>query len=162
MKSHLINATLLAALLTVAAIAYPDLPARIPGHFDLGGTVSRWDQTTPWAWFGLPLVAAGIGLLLFGLGRFISARPNFVKLPDGRRADELGTESRQQVMSLVDGALGWCGALATIVFSLIEFATWRIAFGMGGGGIVTFAVVSSIVVLPIPAIVMLVRMGSRR
>ena len=56
-----------AALWTLAATAWPDLPEHIPTHFDLSGRPDAWAAPGFASWFLLPTLATGMVFLL-GLG----------------------------------------------------------------------------------------------
>lgn len=115
--------TLLAMLSVwvLAAVAWPELPERIPVHFDIGGRADRWVAKSAVWWFLLPALATAVGLLLaLALPRWMvaMARSNspWLGVPDKRRFAALPVEARERAIRT---PLPWLHALATCVQVLI-------------------------------------------
>lgn len=48
----------------LAISAWPELPERIPMHYDLAGNPDRWADRSLLGWFGVPLLGTVLGVLL--------------------------------------------------------------------------------------------------
>ena len=67
-----------------AAAWYPELPARIPMHFDAAGTPDGWSDKGP-MWFLLPIISlvllAFLGGIALWLGALVRNAPALVNVP---------------------------------------------------------------------------------
>ncbi|MFO7262207.1 MAG: DUF1648 domain-containing protein [bacterium] len=132
MRTRFLNLALLAALLVGSALAYPRLPDRIPGHFGLDGTPTRWVETSPASWFLLPLIALGLNLLLYAMAALATRDARFVNLPGKERLLALPIERQREVLRRVREGMDALMAPTTLAFCLIQLAIYRSAIGMGG------------------------------
>lgn len=144
----IVNGVLLLALVLFSVLAWPSLPERIPLHLGWDGRPDRWGPKSFVGWFGLPLLAVALSLLFAWLGRVLPRRPQWVNLPDFRRASDLPEPVRGQVLVLVTGFLGLVQAVMLLIFCLVQFAMYRAGWGRPAQGLL--AVVSALAVLSGP------------
>lgn len=128
---------LLAAIVVpwaVAAIAWPELPPRIPMHFDAAGRPDGWVATSAWVWFSLPALGTVLG---FGLGLLLPrwvigmARANspWLNVPNKRAFVQLPEAARVRA---VIAPAKWLAVLALAIQMLlawIVFGSARVASG---------------------------------
>jgi uncharacterized membrane protein len=69
---------LIAAMFIMGAVAYPNLPDRIPVHWGVSGQIDGWAPTTPLSAFGIPLMAIGIYLLFWFMPYLDPKRGNLI------------------------------------------------------------------------------------
>jgi len=77
---------------------YPDLPDRIPIHFDLSGQPDGFASKASGAWFLLPGIALGMLVLLgaasWGLGALVRSSPGLCNMPRKKLFLKLSPEGR--------------------------------------------------------------------
>jgi len=82
---------------------YPDLPNRIPIHFDLSGQPDEFASKTSGAWFLLPGIALGLLLFLgaigWGLGALVRSSPGLCNMPRKELFVRLSPEGRMAVVA---------------------------------------------------------------
>jgi uncharacterized membrane protein len=105
----------------LAIAAWPELPERIPIHFDAAGRPDGWAGKSAWWWFALPALATAIGALLaFGLPRWMvaMARSNspWLNVPRKQQFMALPVDARERA---IRAPLPWLTALACCVQVLI-------------------------------------------
>jgi|HubBroStandDraft_1064217.scaffolds.fasta_scaffold131564_2 uncharacterized membrane protein len=99
------------ALITINVFYGPHpLPARVPTHFDAAGRVNGWGS--PASLLLLPVVAAGLYLLLTVIARFPAAFNYPVKVTEINRA---------QLEYLTLNLLAWIKAEMLVFFAGIDF-----------------------------------------
>ena len=118
---------LLVLFFACAAIAWPHLPPRIAIHFDLSGRPNRWVETTWIAWFGLPLLAAGVTLFLFGIDRLLQRSPEMWNVPDREGFLRMSPVERMPIEAAVHRFVAWCAVLVTCSFIGAELFVYRSA-----------------------------------
>ncbi len=142
------------ALVAWAAWLWPDLPTRIPVHFDGAGTPDRWDGRSLLSWLGLPLVglapAAGLDVLAVWTRRH--PRSPTLNLPNKQAVLDLPTERRAPVLQRVSDLLFATGAACLVAFALLQQGMWTAAHGGSGAGWVRAGGLSALV-LPLGALV---------
>jgi len=130
----LLPLTALVLLWSLALWLWPDLPERIPLHFDGSGAPDRYGAKTPWNWFLLP----GIATLLVGLFSFVLppwieslAARNSVWLNVPRRADfvRLDPAARVRAVRPVHAMLLSISAELALLFAALLWGTARVASG---------------------------------
>ncbi|MBL8753842.1 MAG: DUF1648 domain-containing protein [Planctomycetes bacterium] len=117
-----------AGVWVLAAMAWPDLPPRIPIHFDLAGYADGWTETGVLAWFALPalgtVLAAVFGWFLpRWMVRLARANSPWLNVPHKAKFMALPVEARDRavrapmawlhaIAGCVQGLLGWlvCGS----------------------------------------------------
>ncbi|MCU0863328.1 MAG: DUF1648 domain-containing protein [Planctomycetes bacterium] len=133
----MLRVALLAAMAAVwwlAIAAWPDLPDRIPLHFDAAGRPDGDAPRSPWLWFGLPAFAtclgAALGLILPGWTR-AAARRNSPRLnmPDAIRFQALPEASRLRAVEPMAGALQCMALLLQGLFAWIVNGIAAVATG---------------------------------
>jgi uncharacterized membrane protein len=146
---HIINALLAAGLIGFSLWAWPELPDRIPVHFDASGEPTRWAETTFWNWYLLPLMALAMVALNYGLALVMPRYPKLVNLPDRRRLLDLPPESRQRVIAPVQEMLYALSVPLLMMFVLIQLAQYSEAHGGSGTGYTVTALVLAVLMTPI-------------
>jgi uncharacterized membrane protein len=116
-----------------AAAVWPALPDRIPVHFGAAGAPDRWTDTSMTSWFLLPVVAAGLTLLVRGVGRLAAAHPALWNVPHKDRFLRMSPEERAPVVETVDAFLAVVTILVIVLFGEIQVETYLTALGRGGG-----------------------------
>lgn len=118
---------LLALFFAGAAIAWPHLPSRIAIHFGFSGRPDRWISTTWIAWFGLPLLAVAMTLLLLGIDKLLQRSPEAWNVPDRERFLEMSPAEREPIVSAVHRLVAWCAVLITCSCIGAEVEVYRSA-----------------------------------
>lgn len=121
-----------AALWTLAATAWPDLPEQIPTHFDFGGRPDAWAAPGFASWFLLPTLATGmVALMGLGLPRWLVglARRNspLLNMPQRARFQALSEESRVRAASTMASGLQRVALLVAALFGWILYGTNEVA-----------------------------------
>ena len=128
--------------------AWPHLPARIPIHFGIHGRADHWVETTPLAWFALPLLALAMVLVNAWLARLLPRRPDLFNHPDKQRFLALPTPYRAPVIHRMQAFLHWVSVQLVLLFGLIQVAVYRTAHGAESGTFMVVVLVLGIAVLP--------------
>ena len=118
---------LLALFFAGAAIAWPHLPPRIAIHFGFSGRPDRWVSTTWIAWFGLPLLAAAMTLVLLGIDKLLQRSPEMWNVPNRERFLQMSPAEREPIESAVHRLVAWCAVLITCSFIGAELEVYRSA-----------------------------------
>ncbi|MGC6486354.1 MAG: DUF1648 domain-containing protein [Planctomycetota bacterium] len=123
-----------AALWTLAVTAWPDLPAQVPTHFDVGGRPDAWSAPGFWSWFLLPTLATGMVLLMgVGLPRWVvgMARRNssLLNMPQKARFQALPEAARVRAVSSTAQGLQRVALLVVGLFGWILYGTREVAHG---------------------------------
>lgn len=130
----LLPAFALVALWATALLLWPELPERIPLHFDATGTPDRYGARTAANWFLLPGLGTGLVLLFaFALPPWVThlARSNASTLSVPRRADfgRLAPEARVRAIQPVCTMLIVLATEMTALFGMLLVGTARVASG---------------------------------
>lgn len=101
---------------------FPELPERIPTHFDGKGHPDGWAAKSELAWYALPLLGTGLVVLFLGIAWFVvslaARRPELCNMPKKRLFVALSAEGRREavgptrtfllcVLLLLAGLFGW-------------------------------------------------------
>jgi uncharacterized membrane protein len=124
-----LNWLLIGALLAASLAAWPTLPARIPVHFDLAGTPTRWAGATLVTWLGLPLFAAAMALFMEGAERLTRRAPALWNIPEKELFLRLSPPARAPIEAALARILGWCAVLVTATFAILQIAMYTTAVG---------------------------------
>jgi hypothetical protein len=143
---HLANTALLGGLWWWSWSVFAELPAEIPGHIGPGGV--RWDATTFWSWFSLPMVATGLTVLHYSLVPWIR-RTNRFNLPSSVSFDELLPGDQAEVRTLTIRFLQWMSAMIVAGFFMLQGGKWETAIHPEGGvGVTTGLGIAYLLVAP--------------
>lgn len=153
--ARFLNLALLVGLLVGSALVWPELPDRLPVHFGLDGAPDRWARRTFLSWFGLPLIALALNLLLYGVAFLSSRSARYINLPDKDRLLRLPSERQQAVLIRVREGLELLCLPLTLVFCLIQVAAFRSAGGHDVGMIFVGVLLLTAVATPAMTIWML-------
>ena len=146
----------LVALWGLALGEWSELPQRVPVHFDAAGRPDAFAPKGVVAWFAVPVLGSGLGLLLgCVLPRFLlrAARRNspFLNVPNKQRFRMLPVAARERAVA---APLPWLLAMAVvlqILFAWLVHGSARVAHGewqvLPPGP--TFVLVSAVVLLAI-------------
>lgn len=130
---HLANFWLLSIYLVAVAIVWPRLPERIPIHFGLDGTADAWTRTSFLSWFGIPLMAVAMALLLLGTIKLARRSPNLWNIPEKRRFLLLSPEQRAPIEMRLERVIAIAGILTTTLFMAIHVGMYQAAMGLSTG-----------------------------
>lgn len=124
---------LLAAYFAAAATLWSTLPQRVPVHFDFAGQPTAWARTSPWAWFGLPLLAAAITLFLYGIARASTHAPELWNIREKERFLALSPAARAPIIAYLHRLMAWAAVLVTLTFIAIHVGIHETATGSSDG-----------------------------
>jgi hypothetical protein len=113
---------------------WPELPVRVPLHFDFAGTPDRYGERGYWSWFFLPTLATGFallfGLLIPRLVDWLAERdPTLINLPDKQRFLALAPERRRRALRPLLALLQVLGCEVVALFAWIQYGTLQVALG---------------------------------
>lgn len=124
---RLVNLALLALFFVGSLTAYDRVPGRFPAHFDLAGNPTRWDARSLVSWMMLPLVAAGITLLLVGLSRWSGRRPDLWNVPDKKRFLALSPEARRPIVHRLERFVEQVNTIGIVILMAVQWAIFHAA-----------------------------------
>ncbi|MGH7468105.1 MAG: DUF1648 domain-containing protein [Longimicrobiales bacterium] len=96
-----LNYIALALLFAGSVLAWPALPGRIPIHFGLSGAPDVWVARTWLSWLLLPLLAAGVFALVYGIGVRSARRPHLWNLPEKARFLKMSAAEQAPIIALL-------------------------------------------------------------
>lgn len=140
-----------------AVMTWATAPDRVPLHFGLLGTVTRWGERSAWSWFGLPATATLIWAGLAYLERWVVERPDRLNLPARERILELPPRLRVRVGEAVARVVGWSGAVTLVVFTLVQWAVIRGAAGQSTQEIIMAVIAVSVLSSPLLVALLIAR-----
>ena len=145
----LVNVLIAATLVAGSVLAWPELPARIPTHFDLSGRADAWADRSPSKWFMLPAMA----LLVVGVMQLSQSlalkHPSLLSIPDKDEFLALPEEGKRAVLVHVRAMLALTMTLMLVVFGLIQLAIWRQAHGHATTTLLAIVLVLAVVMTPL-------------
>ncbi|MCB9884797.1 MAG: DUF1648 domain-containing protein [Planctomycetes bacterium] len=129
--------TLVLSMLAVwglAVQAWPDLPARIPMHYDLAGQPDGWVDKSLVSWFGVPAFGTLLGVVMgLLLPRWVvgMARRNspWLNVPDKKRFMALSEAGRVRAVQPVAAGLSWVVLLMQGLLAWLVVGGARVATG---------------------------------
>lgn len=118
----------------LAAWSWPDLPERIPMHFDAAGRADGWVRRSPWYWFALPALgtalALALGLLLPRWLRTLArANSPWLNVPHRRAFAALPVQARERAVAAPAGWLALLGITMQLLLGWIVLGSARVAGG---------------------------------
>lgn len=152
-----LNLVLLTLLFGASLLAWPTLPAELPSHLNIDGRVTRWTDATPLAWFGMPLLALGLNLLLYVIMRFATRDPRGINLPNKDRLLALPEHRQQVVLEEVKGLLELPCIEVTVIFCLVQYALYRAAVGGDTKALMIVIIAVPLLTAPVLVITMILR-----
>lgn len=135
-------------MLAFSASVYPDLPARIPTHFNAAGVPDGFGPRTNW-WF-LPGVNVFSSMLLIGVVMRIPRHPDLLNLPSKPEILALPPEAQRSVVRQAQPGLMMLGFMVAAMFAYMQYASWTSAMGRGTG-----SMGSLIIIVPLMSIALL-------
>lgn len=118
----------------LACYWWPDVPERVPLHFDFAGQPDRYGERGYWSWFLLPTLASGFGLL-FGVllprwvGWLAERDPKLINIPDKQRFLSLDVAQRRRALRPLLALLQVLAAEIAVLFAWIQYGTLQVARG---------------------------------
>lgn len=155
-----VNWILMLAMIAFAIWAWPRLPEEIPTHFGLNGHPDAWSAKTLRSWFVLPAMGIGLTALMGAIRVFLPSRPQWVNLPDRRCLSELPKACQKQVLEMLGGFLAMVQTELLVIFSLIEWASYRSALGFDTQAIMVLVLILAVMTSPFLVIVFFLRFQS--
>lgn len=153
----LFNVLLLIALVGGSVAVYADLPDRIPVHFGSDGAPDRWADTSWGSWFGLPLTAVVVNVIIYGISSLWERNPRFINFPDKSRLMKLPRERRQVVLVKAKSGVRELALVLTLVFFAVQWGIYRTALGGDARSLIIAALAVGTISTPIVAIRLLYR-----
>lgn len=148
-RIHWINGLLIALIVVGSALAWPELPERVPGHFGAGGEVTRWDSPSFLSWFGPAILGLVLAGMLYGLARLLPDRPHLFNFPDKDRFLALPPAFRAPVIRRMLDSLYGLATMMLALFALIQWTRFRTAHGADSAPYVAVVLILSVVTTPI-------------
>lgn len=155
---RLTGLALLAVLALFSIVAYGDLPASIPQHFDASGAPTRFEDTSPWSWFMPPVIAAGTWALMAFVSARLPSNPELFNFPQKARFLALPPSHRGPVIDEMRAFLEMTSVLVVAVFLVIQLMVWRVAT-QGSAGALARAPLAATVLLVSLMLLWLPRLG---
>jgi uncharacterized membrane protein len=140
---------LIAVLFAFSAAVYPELPARIPAHFN-GARVDSWANKGMLAWFGLPLLALILVSFNLAIAGVFATRPELMNVPRKARLLALAPERRAHVMAWWWVLMQTIGLVELATLGLAQYVVWRVATGTIVDGRLIARTVTAIALTAIP------------
>jgi hypothetical protein len=124
---HFFNAGLVLLLVGGSVWTFPQLPARIPRHFGLGGAADAYWAATLVRWMLLPGIALAIVGLLYGAARWIARAPGSINVPNQQQYDALAPTSKRVVCHDVQVFLYGTATAMLVMFGAAQWGTYQAA-----------------------------------
>lgn len=145
---HIINIALCLALIALSLNVYPDLPDRIPLHFDARGEPDRWGEPSLLSWLTLPLIGVGTVVFLYITAAVVPRYPKSFNVPDKKRFMELPAHLQQWVMRGILNVMHVLSTTMLLTFCALQYGAWEAAHSGTASGTITAAIVFSLVSTP--------------
>ena len=123
----------LALYFAAAAALWSTLPERVPIHFDFTGQPTTWARTSILSWFGLPLLAAAMTFLLYGIASASTHAPELWNIPERERFLALSPAARAPIIAYLHRLMAWAALLVTFTFITIHVGVYQTATGRSDG-----------------------------
>ena len=148
-RMHVLNALLLATLFGASLLAWPDLPARIPGHFSAGGEVTRWEVPSLGRWLLVPLLALGVTAMNYILAALLPRWPGMFNHPDKAAFLALPLARRAPVIARMRALMYGMSLLITALFAVLQWVRYRTAAGAEPDAYIALTLVMGAMIGPI-------------
>jgi len=129
----LVSLGTLVGIWALAYVLWPDLPDKIPVHFDGEGAPDRWAAPTFLNWFGLPLVSAFLTALMIAISlatRGMARRwPGIMNMPRKKDCLRLPPGARVRAMRPMDALLWGTPAPLNAAFVHALWGSYLVAIG---------------------------------
>ena len=129
----LFTIALLLTWITLAIVAFGQLPERIPMHFGPSGEADSFADKSVLSWFGLPLVGVITTLMLLGLAHATHRHPTIFNMPAKEQLLDLPTEAQQPFLEEVAIFMSLMATSVVLLFAAIQYDSWRVALGQQQG-----------------------------
>ncbi|HMS04033.1 MAG TPA: DUF1648 domain-containing protein [Gemmatimonadaceae bacterium] len=149
---RLAGLVVLLAIVVFSALVYGELPARIPQHFDAGGTPTREVATSAVSWFALPAISVAVWALLAWLGSLIPTHPELFNFPQKARFLALPAAQRAPVIVAMQWFLEATALVVIVVLGLVQLLVWRVATTGEAGVLATLPAAGILVVFGLTAV----------
>jgi uncharacterized membrane protein len=126
----LVNLILLVLISNNVYAAYPNLPPRIPTHFNFAGNADRWGGKEGVVW--LAVMAWGMTLIFYLLGhnmRRLNRKPQSLNIPHKEQFLKLPEEKQSIYWDLIKEFLAGLMAGTNLLWYLLVRGTLRIISG---------------------------------
>jgi uncharacterized membrane protein len=127
--AHAASLGLLLILVGWSIAVYPELPDRIPTHFDFSGTPTGWAETSFRSWLLIPVIGGFTYALIAGIGWFMRTHPDKMNVPDRKKFAELPPEARASIIGYTDSFLHVTCALVLLLFLALLWGMREVALG---------------------------------
>jgi uncharacterized membrane protein len=118
---------LLLTWITLAIVAFGQLPDRIPMHFGPSGEADSYADKSVLSWFGLPLVGVITTLMLLGLAHATHRHPTIFNMPAKEQLLDLPTEAQQPFLEEIAIFMSLMATSVVLLFAAIQYDSWRVA-----------------------------------
>ena len=145
---------LAAAIVAVSVVLWPDVPARIPTHFDALGRPDAWSDKSLALWLGLPALGLALAALMEWSTRQVLSRPEspLVNIPGKGDVLALPPAPRAEALGWMGVGLYVAGVATVAAPGLIQFDVWQTAHEGEGAGWTTPAALVLAAVVPVVAV----------
>lgn len=149
------------AMFVFSATVYPDLPARIPTHFNAAGVADGFGPRSNW-WI-LPGINVASSVLLIGVVMLIPRRPDLLNLPSKPAILASPPSGQRAVVRQAQPGMMMLGLVVAVVLAFLQYASWEVAMGRRAGGLGSLVLVVPLVSLALlPALLIPVQRELRR
>ncbi|MEW5705774.1 MAG: DUF1648 domain-containing protein [Actinomycetota bacterium] len=128
-----LSAISLIGLWVYSIVQWPDLPARIPSHFDFADNANRWVHKSILGWFDLPAIATILTLLLIWLfDSLIRRYPsliNFSNNKERRAFIALPRKQQENYFKRFTGLGLWTASIINSWFFFLQYGVFQVAVG---------------------------------
>jgi len=140
--------SLLLALFVFAAATWGSLPDEVPMRLNAAGEATSSVAKTYFSWFGLPLIALGTHLLLYGLSRLLPSHPHLFNHPDKERFLRLPPAWRASVIVEMQGLLDLTSVAVMVTMLIVQWSLWQTARGTPAAYAIPLVILSTVLITP--------------
>jgi uncharacterized membrane protein len=130
----LANLVLLLLIGVVFFRSYPDLPARVPAHFNFAGRPDRWGSRDEMIWLAvLPAIATAVLYLMVAMVPRLAANPRSVNIPHKAEFLRLPAEKKEIYWAIYREFFAGLAAALDLLFYLFIRGSIEVAMGTRTG-----------------------------